>query len=49
MGGRDNHMNVSVEQLLAIIGGKEVENFLLKQQIEELRKQLAEAKSEKKD
>lgn len=36
-------MQIPLEQLLAIIGGKEVELFLLKQEIEDLRKRLSEA------
>lgn len=38
-------MNISMDQLLAILGGKEVENVLLKAEIAELRKRLSEAEA----
>jgi hypothetical protein len=38
-------MKVTIDQLLAIIGGKDVEMFLLKSEIEELRKRLSEAEA----
>jgi len=38
-------MNVSLEQLLMLLGGKEVDLLLLKQENAELRKRLSEAET----
>jgi hypothetical protein len=38
-------MNINIEQLLAIIGGKEVDLFLLRNENAELRKRLSEAEA----